>query len=90
MVKIRKKSSKRVGFKEKYSVLKKVKEHHRKMRKAARKLGQAGIRPKPAKTKMVIPNNFPGKEELINEMEHQEKMENERVKSKIDSMKLAN
>lgn len=69
MVKIRKKSSKRVGYREKYSVLKKVANHHRRMRKTARKLGQAGIRPRPSKQKMVIPNSFPGKEELINEME---------------------
>jgi nuclear GTP-binding protein len=69
MVKIRKKSSKRVGLREKYCVDKKVKSHHKKMRKAARKLGEVGLRPRPSKTKMVIPNSFPGKEELINEME---------------------
>ena len=75
MVKIRKKSSKRVGFREKYSVLKKVTAHHAKMRSAARKLGKAGVRPRPSKTKMVIPNSFPGKEQLLNEMEQMDKME---------------
>jgi len=39
MTKIRKKSSKRVGLREKYAVAKKVTHHHKKMRKAARKMG---------------------------------------------------
>jgi len=39
---------------------------------------------------MVIPNAFPGKEELINEMEQQARMEREQEKSKIDNMKIAN
>lgn len=89
MVKIRKKTSKRVGLREKYAVQKKVRAHHKKMRKAARKMGEAGIRPKPAKTKMVIPNSFPGKEELINHMERQQEMERQRQKDKIDNMKQA-
>jgi hypothetical protein len=45
MPKIRKKSSKRVGLREKYAVDKKVKEHHRKIKKNAKKLAKAGIRP---------------------------------------------
>ena len=69
MPKIRKRTSKRVGFREKYCVQKKVLEHHRKLRKTAKKLSAAGMKPKPSKKKMVIPNSFPGKEKLLNEME---------------------
>jgi len=89
MPKIRKKTSKRVGFREKYSVLKKVANHHRKMRKTARKLTKAGIRPKPSKNKIVISNSFPFKEQLLNEMEEQEKIEKELEKQKINTYKEA-
>jgi nuclear GTP-binding protein len=89
MPKIRKKSSKRLGLREKYSCLKKVANHHRKMRKTARKLSAAGIQPKPARTKMVIPNSFPGKEKLINEMEAQAKMEKAEALQKVNNLKQA-
>lgn len=69
MPKIRKKSSKRVGFRERYCVLKKVKEHHRKIKKHAKKLGEAGIKPRGSKKGNQVPNSFPNKEMLINEME---------------------
>ena len=52
MPKIRKRTSKRVGFREKYRVKKKVLEHHRKLRKTAKKLSAAGMKPKPTKRKM--------------------------------------
>ena len=45
MPKIRKKTSKRLGFREKYKVLKNVNEHQKKIRKKAKQLAQAGIRP---------------------------------------------
>jgi nuclear GTP-binding protein len=77
MVRIRKKTSKRLGLREKYSCLKKVTDHHRKMRKTARKLTKAGIKPNPGKNKMVIPNSFPDKEQLLNEMEIKDKEERE-------------
>jgi len=38
MPKIRKKTSKRLGFREKYAVAKKVKEHHKKLNKKAKKM----------------------------------------------------
>ena len=81
MPKIRKKTSKRVGFREKYRVQKKVLEHHRKLRKTAKKLSSAGMKPKPAKKTMVIPNSFPGKETLLNEMEKQDIAEREARKN---------
>jgi len=46
MGKIRKKSSKRVNLKTKYTIQKKVKEHHRKIKKEAKKLTALGIKPR--------------------------------------------
>ena len=69
MPKIRKRTSKRVGLRKKYSVLKKVSDHHKKIKKAAKKISNSGLKPKQTKRKMVIPNIFPDKEELLNEME---------------------
>ena len=69
MPKIRKKSSKRIGFREKYSVQKKVKEHHRKIRKNANKLKKNGLAVpfKKARGKQnTISNKMPGKEAFIN------------------------
>jgi nuclear GTP-binding protein len=68
MPKIRKRTSNRVGFREKYACLKKVKDHHKKIKKEAKKLGKVGIKAHPGK-KAGIPNSFPMKELLINEME---------------------
>ena len=39
--------------------------------------------------KIVIPNSFPGKEELINEMEAQQKQEREMQKNKASNFKAA-
>ena len=72
MPKIRKRTSKRQGLREKYTVVKKVKEHARKVRKAANKLKKAG-NSVPLKInkgkKNQIPNSFPLKEQVLNEME---------------------
>lgn len=70
MPKIRKRTSKRVGFREKATALKKVKEHHRKLRKLSKKYGKSGVKPHKGK-KPSVPNSFPDKEHLINEMENQ-------------------
>lgn len=71
MPKVRKRSSKRIGLREKYSVKKKVSAHHSKIRKEANKLQKKGIKiPFKATSKRnQIPNSFPGKEEYLNEME---------------------
>lgn len=71
MPKIRKKTSKRVGLREKYSCLKKVANHHRKLRKKARKLTKQGLTVpfKGSNKKSVIPNSFPDKEDYVNFME---------------------
>ena len=90
MPKIRKRSSKRVGFREKYAVLKKVTKHHAKLRKTARKLTKAGVKPRPGKNRMQLPNSFPNKEEFLNEMERAEEIAREENKQRIKSLELAN
>jgi|TARA_B110000305_G_C19369756_1_gene603836 hypothetical protein len=70
MPKIRKRTSKRVGFREKATCLKKVKEHHRKLRKMSKKYAAGGVKPHKGK-KPSIPNSFPNKEMLITEMENE-------------------
>ena len=74
MPKIRKKTSKRTGFREKYSVLKKVKDHHKKIKKQAKKFAAAGVVPHKSKKGNQVPNSFPDKELLINEMEQEHEM----------------
>lgn len=72
MPKIRKKTSKRVSLRKKYSVEKKVKDHHKKIAKKAKQLVKAGIRPvAPKKSAVTVPNTFPDKENLINQLEQQ-------------------
>ncbi len=46
MPKVRKKTSKRATLRKQHSVQKKVKEHHRKIKKEAKKLSKIGVRPK--------------------------------------------
>ena len=93
MPKIRKKTSKRVGFREKYSVLKKVKDHHKKIKKQAKKFAKAGVVPHMAKKGNQIPNSFPDKELLINEMEqqfeqHQSEIEARRLEKKGKQLEI--
>ena len=54
--------SKRITLRKKYSVTKKVKEHHRKIKKEGKKLGKIGLTPKRGKIAPGIPNLFPFKE----------------------------
>ena len=90
MPKIRKKSSKRVNLRTKYSVLKKVSQHHKKLRRQAGRMVKAGlIVNKPSKKDSAIPNAFPGKEELINEMEKQHNEERDTRLSLIKANKEA-
>lgn len=55
-------------------MLRKVKEHHRKKRKEVNKMKRAGIKPKEAKDP-GIPNTWPFKEELIQQMKAQKEAE---------------
>lgn len=66
--KSKKSKSKRMTLKQKYKVIKKVKEHHRKQRKEDNKRKRAGVKPKTAKDP-GIPAAWPFKEELIREIQ---------------------
>ena len=69
MTKVRKKSSKRVTLRKKYSVTGKVREHHRKIKKVARGLKKEGLTPKRSKKSPGIPNLFPEKEQMLDALE---------------------
>ena len=60
--------SKRTTLKQKYKLIKKVKEHHRKKRKEERRKQSLGIKPKAPKDP-GIPGQWPFKEELMKEIE---------------------
>lgn len=88
MTKIRKNTSKRITARKKYSVLKKVRDHTRKLKKVANKMNKEGAQksiPKP----VGIPNAFPGKAEMLDQFEHSEKMKEENKKSE-KALKKAN
>ena len=77
MPKIRKKTSKRATLRKQYSVTKKVKDHHKKIKKEAKKLSKLGIRPKKMKKQPGLPNLFPYKEEMMDALERKQNMEKE-------------
>jgi hypothetical protein len=67
-------NSKRVSLKDKHKVIKKVKDHNRKKRKEAKKLGKR----KPSLLKDPgIPNNFPYREQVVKEF----KFEQQRIQA---------
>ncbi|KAK3150048.1 hypothetical protein QOZ80_3AG0227060 [Eleusine coracana subsp. coracana] len=65
---VKKSKSKRVTLRQKHKVLRKVKEHHRKKRKEAKKEGRAGGRKKVEKDP-GIPNEWPFKEQELKALE---------------------
>lgn len=52
----KKSKSKRLTLKQKYKVIRKVKEHHKKKRKEENKKKRLGIKPKEAKVRWSLPN----------------------------------
>ena len=72
MPKIRKQTSKRRTLRKKYSVAKKVVNHHRKIKKESKHLIKGGMTPKRQKKGMGIPNMFPHKEEMLDAIERKE------------------
>ena len=56
---------------------KKVKDHHKKIKKEAKKLSKLGIRPKNIKKNPGLPNLFPHKEEMIDALERKNNMDKE-------------
>lgn len=65
-----KSKSKRTTLKQKYKVIKKVKEHGRKLRKEARKSGKK----KKAPADPGLPKQWPFKQELIAELEEKRRL----------------
>ena len=62
-----KSKSKRTTLKQKYKLIKKVKEHHKKKRREENRKKRLGIKPKAPKDP-GIPAQWPYKEELMQEM----------------------
>ncbi|KAF7720940.1 hypothetical protein EC973_005749 [Apophysomyces ossiformis] len=75
----KKPKSKRVKAAHRYKIEKKVKEHHKKQKKLAKKNPQK----KRAHKDPGIPNSWPFKEELLNEIErHKQEVEEQKQKQK--------
>jgi nuclear GTP-binding protein len=85
----RKHISKRVTLRKKYSVDKKVKEHHRKIKKEAKKLGKVGFTPKRTKLAPGIPNLFPFKEQMLDQMERKMNLDKE-MEEQLKELRNAN
>ena len=69
------KQSKRTSLKDKYKIKRRVAEHHRKARRAAKKMGKWGTKKKLSKDP-GIPNLWPFKEQLLKQIERKrEQME---------------
>ncbi|CAG9461190.1 unnamed protein product [Pedinophyceae sp. YPF-701] len=66
-----KSKSKRVSLKQKYKVIKKVREHHRKQRRAAKKEKTGSTKIKALKKDPGIPRNWPFRDELVQELQMQ-------------------
>lgn len=79
MVKVHGKQSKRVQLKRKYNINKKCKTAKKKQAKMARKLKKAGVVSRYQK-EPGIPNLFPFKEQMINQMENKQKQDEENKK----------
>lgn len=82
-MKIRQPQTKRKTFKLKYKIIKKVSQHHRRLRKEARKAEKAGVVRKKTRKDPGIPNNWPYKqEELLALQRRQEKRDKELAQKK--------
>lgn len=78
-----KSKSKRQTLKQKYKILRKVKEHHRKKRKEAKKNGTTRKAPKDP----GIPNAWPFKEELIQQLKAQKERASARERALQQSLR---
>jgi len=82
------KKSKRQTLHHKYKVVKRVKEHNRKMRKEAKKVVKSGLGFKNTQKGLRIPNLYPHKKQLLEDLERK-KQTNSR-KEHIDMIKEKN
>lgn len=78
-----KSKSKRVSLKRKHKIIKKVKDHHKKKAKEAKKLGHVGR--KKAEKDPGIPNDWPFKEQELKALE----VRRERAIDEIEQKKVA-
>ena len=78
----KKRKSKRTTLKDKYKIKRRVAEHHRKARRAAKKMGALGTKKKLSKDP-GIPNLWPFKEQLLKQIEKKrEQMEEAKEEAK--------
>ena len=81
-----KSKSKRTTLKQKYKVIRKVREHHKKKRKEENRLKRLGIKPKgPRESNPGAPSAWPYKDELMREIDH----EREKMERKTEEMREA-
>ncbi|KRW99565.1 P-loop containing nucleoside triphosphate hydrolase [Pseudocohnilembus persalinus] len=73
------KPSKRTSTKNKLKADKKIKEHHKKLKKEAKKMKALGVIKRKSKSENDVPNLFPYKQQLIEQLQRK-KMEDERQK----------
>lgn len=81
----KRKTSKRQPLSQHYKVQRKVREHHRRLRKEANKLKALGISKHKSKSEVRIPNLYPFKKNLIESMERRKK--NAQTQAIIDKLK---
>lgn len=79
MVKVHGKTSKRQPLRQKYNIDKKVRSHKKKEAKMARKMKRSGAI-KSASKEPGIPNLFPYKKQMIEQMENKQKQDDDQKK----------
>ena len=82
-----KSKSKRTTLKQKYKLIKKVKEHHRKKRKEENKKKRLGIKPKAPKDP-GIPAQWPYKDELMKEIDFEVEKKRQKEEEKAEEKRL--
>ena len=85
---LKKRQSKRISLKDRYKIQKKVNEHNRKQRRAAKKDDKSGATARRALRKDPgIPNLWPFKEQLLRQIEAKKERDEERRKSRAEEVK---
>lgn len=79
MRRLSRKKSKRMSLRKKHTVVRKVADASKKLRKEARRMSRQGIK-RPERKDPGIPNTCPNKKQLLEEMEVQRKLENDHKK----------